>query len=295
MLLSAFFVAALGATVKHLGQNLPVLQLGFLRCLIGLLLVLPFVWVQGSGLLRTGHPWRHLLRGLLGMAAIAANFYAVTHLTLAEATAITFAKPLFVIGLAVLFLAEDVRWRRWSATAVGFLGVLVMVRPDLGVEPAMLVALFGVACVSGVVIVLKGMPAGERPATIQFYFGLTATAALLVPGLLVWQPPSPREWLLIPFLGLFGFAAQYCVIRALKVGEATAVMPFDYARLLYATALGYLLFAELPTASTALGAGIIVAATLYIARREARVAREARRKSAAARREAAELHRETLP
>jgi drug/metabolite transporter (DMT)-like permease len=174
--------------------------------------------------------------------------------------------------LAVLFLGEQVRWRRWSATVVGFLGVLLMIRPGHGeFEPAALVAIGGVMVVAFVVILVKKLSHTERPLTMLVYFAMTATAVLAWPAAAVWQAPSLAEWPFLVLMGVLATSGQACVILSYRVGEATAVTPIGYTQLLFATAAGIAFFAEWPDVWTLGGAGIIVASTVYIAQREHRI------------------------
>lgn len=285
--LAGLLFTVMSAMVKSLGTRLDSLQIGFFRCAFGLLAVLPFMLRAGPAAFRTHRPLLHLWRGLLGTAAMFAGFYSITHLPLADATAIGFASSLFMIVLAVLFLGETVRWRRWTATVVGLLGVLVMVGPGgHGLSPAMAAALFGTVCVATVSVVIKKLSSTESPMTIVFSFGVVSTAASAVPAALVWQAPTAAELVVLVLIGIVGTVAQSCGIRGFRAGEATAVAPFDYSRLLFAGALGYLLFGDVPTPQTLLGAALIVGSTLYIARREAMLAR--RPATAAPARQAAE-------
>jgi len=274
IVLASVLFSIMSAMVKSVGARLDSLEIGFFRCAFGLLVILPFMLHAGPAAFRTERPFLHLWRGLLGTTAMFCGFYAVTRLPLADATAISFANSLFMIVLAVLFLGEAVRWRRWSATGVGFLGVLVMVGPGgHGFSLPMAAALFGTLCVATVSVVIKKLSRTEPPLSILFSFGIVSTLLSAVPAILVWQTPTLRELLALLLIGAIGTAGQSCGIRGFRAGEATAVAPFDYFRLLFAGLFGYLLFGDVPTPQTLMGAGLIVASTLYIARREAVLAR----------------------
>ena len=274
IVLASVLFSIMAAMIKIVGARLHSLEIGFFRCAFGLLVILPFMVRAGPAVFRTEQPFMHLWRGLLGTTAMFCGFYALTHLPLADATAISFANSLFMIVLAVLFLGETVRWRRWSATAVGFLGVLIMVGPGgHGLDLPMAAALFGTLCVATVSVVIKKLSATEAPLSILFSFGIVSTLLSAVPAILVWQTPTLRELLALLLIGAIGTAGQSCGIRGFRAGEATAVAPFDYFRLLFAGLFGYLLFGDVPTPQTLMGAGLIVASTLYIARREAVLAR----------------------
>ena len=259
------------ALVKAVGvSDMHAFQIAFFRTAIGFLTVLPFVWHAGLGLLRTRHPGIHLIRGTAGGISVICGFYALTIMPLADFMALTFTTPLFMIVLAVLLLGERIRWRRWTATAIGFLGVLIMVRPGAGTfEIGALLVLamaLGIAIASSLV---KRLPAGETPAMMLFWFSLIATVMSAPLALAVWRAPTPEEWLLLIAIGVVGIAGQSFIIRAYKVGEATFVAPFDYSKLLIAVVVGFFVFSEVPDAWALAGAGVIIVSTLYIARREA--------------------------
>lgn len=270
MLVGGMLFSIMSLGVKYLGAYIDSLQIAFLRAFIGFLAFLPFIYMAGLGNLRTGKFSKHLLRGTIGVSAMMCTFYAITQLPLADAVALSFTRPLFIILLAVLFLNEAIRWRRWTATAVGFVGVMVMVQAGPEVGFATGVALVGAFLVALVSVLLKQLSTTERPTTIMFYFGLIGSLVSAVPAFFVWVPIGLNDMLIIIVASIFGSIGNFCVIQALKVGEATAVSPFDYSRLIYSGLLGFLIFSEIPDVWTVLGAMIIVASSIYIARREAR-------------------------
>lgn len=266
--------AIMDALIKWVGQTLDPFQIAFFRCVFGGVFVLPFALRGGLGALRTQRWGGHLGRSLIGYAAMALGFYAVTHLPLADATALSFTRPLFMIVLAVLFLGEQVRWRRWSATGVGFLGVMVMARPgDAGFDFVALVAIAATLFVAGVGVMLKRLSTTERPETIILYFTIISSLLSLGPALYVWRQPGWDEFAIMALMGALGSLGQYLTIRGYRIAEATAVDPVDYVRLLIATGFGFVLFGELPDIWTVVGALIIISSTLYITRREARLGR----------------------
>ena len=271
VVLSGMLFACMGVLVKLVGTRLGVAQVAFFRALFGLLAVLPFAIAAGPRLLATKRPLGHLARGLMGATAMFCGFYSLAHLPLATATAYGFAKPLFVVLLAALFLGEKVRARRLTAMAVGFVGVLIMLRPQAGIEFAAVVALAGTALVACVIVTIKLLVRTERTVTVMFYFGLISTAATLVPAWLVWVPPSGTELLLLMGVGAVGASGQSAMIRAYTLTDATAIGPLDYLRLLYSAAFGYLIFGEVPDRWMWIGAGVIIASSLYIAHREAKL------------------------
>ncbi|HEX6979777.1 MAG TPA: DMT family transporter [Alphaproteobacteria bacterium] len=274
MLLAALSFSTMDACIKLLGQHMHALEIAFFRCVFGGLAVVPFVLRAGVGILRTGRWGGHLARGLTGYTAMALGFYAVTHLPLADATALSFTRPLFTIVLAVIFLHEIVRWRRWTATIVGFAGVVIMVRPGVAtIDVATVAAATSALFVAAVGVQVKRLATTERPETIIFYFTLISSLLSLGPALYVWRTPTPLELGGLMLIGGLGSLGQYFTIRSYRLAEATAVDPVDYARLVFATFYGFVLFGNLPDRWTIAGALVIVASTLYITRREAKLRR----------------------
>lgn len=276
MLLSAFAFSLMDASIKLVGQGLDSFQIAFFRSLFGGLAILPFALRMGRAAFRTKRLGGHFGRATCGYMSMALGFYGITHLPLADAVALSFTRPLFMIVLAVLILGEVVRWRRWSATIVGFMGVLIMARPGAsGFDPAMAASMTGAMFAAGVGVLIKRLATTERPETIIIYFTTISSLLALGPALYVWRTPTPAEFAMLLVIGALGSLGQYFSIRSYRIAEATAVEPIDYSRLVFATALGFAIFAELPDAWTLVGAFVIVASTLYIARREARLRRKA--------------------
>jgi drug/metabolite transporter (DMT)-like permease len=271
LMLSTILFTGMATNIKLMGQHFDSFQIVFFRCLFHLLTILPFVIREGGwSVVRTSRFPLHVLRVSLGLVAMFCGFYAFVNLTLADAVAISFARPLFMIPLAVIFLHEVVRMRRWSATIVGFIGVVVMLRPgESAISTAALVALLGAFCVAVVLVIIKRLSTTERPLTISFWFGVIATLVSAVPAFMVWKEPTLEQVFWLALIGALGATAQYMVIRAYRIGEATAVAPFDYIRLLLAALVGWLVFAEQPDIWTGVGSVLIIGSTLYIARREA--------------------------
>jgi drug/metabolite transporter (DMT)-like permease len=272
MIASGIGFTFMALLIKLLGDRLDSFQIAFFRCLIGFLAILPFVAGYGLSSLRTRSLGIHLLRGIFGLVAMFSSYYAVAHMPLASYTALSFTKPLFSTVLAVIILREVVRWRRWSATLVGFVGVLVMVRPGAGTfDAAALFALADALSIAFLVTLVKRLPPGETTLVMLFYFGVFSTAAALPPAIVVWRAPALEEYAFLIGIGVLGVLSQSFWIRAYRAGEASVVSPFDYLRLLFAGLAGFLAFAERPDIWTLVGAAIIVVSTVYIARREARL------------------------
>ena len=278
-LLTALLLAIMFALVKlasSLGVNLVETlfyrQCGSALCAVGLVAAGP-----GFASLRTRRVGAHVGRMALGLTAMALNFLAMIMLPLAEATAIGFSVPIFSTILAALVLGEPTgRWR-WGAVAVGFLGVLLIVKPGSGHVPlaGAALALLAALLTASVTIVIRRLGATEAAATTVFWF---AVSSLLPLGLLMpWfaRAHGALAWAVLAGIALAGGLAQLTLTGSLRLAPVALVMPMDYTSLVWATALGVLLFAELPTAWTFGGALVIVASGLVIVWREHRLARRA--------------------
>jgi drug/metabolite transporter (DMT)-like permease len=274
IVLACVFFTTMSAIAKLLGEGLHPFQVAFGRAFFGLAILAPFILVTGPSQVLTSRWWLHVTRAALGTGAMLSGFYAITHLPLAEATALSFTKPLFQVLLAAFFLHEVVRLRRWSATAAGFLGVLVMVRPTgQVVDVAILVGLLGALLSAFVAVTIRELVRTERPLVILFYLGVvgsTISGSLAAP---VWQPLDLAQVGLMVLMAAVGSVGQLCVMRGFRLGEASAMAPFDYTRLPISALYGLLLFSETPGLHTVVGAAIIAGSTLYIARREAVLAK----------------------
>jgi len=272
MLIAGLAFTSMATTVKLLGSHLDSFQMAFFRCFFGFMVIWPLIFRAGiRNTFRTDIPLFHLGRSLVGTTAMGLFFYALPRVPLADLTAISFAKPLFMIFLAVLFLNEVIRWRRWTATAIGFVGVVVMVRPGShDFDPTVLIALMGTLLVAVAVVFVKKMSARETTLTMLAYFGALSSVLMAIPALITWQWPTPLEWVLLVFIGAMGCLGQSFLIRAYRIGEATAIAPFDYSRLLFAALAGFIAFGEVPDEWTLVGAATVIGSTFYIANREAR-------------------------
>lgn len=271
MLLSALAFIAVQAVTKELGGRFDSIQVAFFRALFGGLAVMPFLLRRGLSAFATENLPFHVGRGLFGAMAIFLMVFAVIHMPLADATVIGFTRTLFLIVLAVVFLGERIRWRRWSATAVGFCGVVLMLRPgDETFQLAALAALGASMCfASAHVCIKKCTSRKDHPMTVQSYYWVIASLVTFLPALAFWVTPTWGELALLILMGVLSGIAQTLTAYAYNAGEATFVSPFDFTRLIWAALVGLLIFGEPLALTTILGAAAIVGANLYIARRQA--------------------------
>ena len=269
--LGALLLTIMAVFVKILGTRLSSFQILFFRSFIGLLFILPLAFQQGWGICRTKIPMMHMTRGGIGIMGNFCFFYSITHLLLADAMALQFSRPLFMIVLAALFLGEIVGWKRGIATLIGFSGILLYTRPfGAGFEPDALVGAAGAFFGALVVVAIKQLSKTESTTVIMFYYAFWGAIFSLVPALLVWQTPTWPEMALLLLVGFLGIAGQSLITHGVTQAETTVVLPFDYLRIVYAALLGLLLFNEIPGPWSIAGAVIIVASTLYILALEAK-------------------------
>ncbi len=257
--------------VKTLGRTIDAFELAFFRYVTGFVVLAPFFVRLGLDGLKTSRIHLHAMRLVLAALAQIGVLISVIHLPLAAVTALSFSRVLFTPFVAVWMLREVVTGRRWSATAIGFVGVLVMVRPDAsGIDPIALIAIGSALTFAVSNVLIRLLSSTEPPLRILFYYHLGGMMVFAGPAAWVWRTPVGIEWLYAIALGLLTTLGMIGFVRGFAVGEASVIGPMEYVRLIYATILGYLVFAEIPDPWTIGGALIIVAATTYIARVEAR-------------------------
>jgi len=268
-MLAAFGFALMIALIKLVGDRLAVVQILFVRQMGMLLMLSPTIVRDLPHALSTQRLNLQLLRIGLALVAMLCGFTAVIHMPLADAVALGFAKSFFVTIFAVLVLKELVGVHRWSAVALGFVGVLVMVRPGSeGASLYGLMAVTGAAAAGAVMVVIRLLSRSESTHSILLYQALGVGLVMAVPAAIWWRAPTPTEWGLLAAIGVISFFAQKANVIAYTWGEASLLASLDYVRLLYATVLGWWLFDTLPGTSTWVGASIIVLASVYTVWRE---------------------------
>ncbi len=275
MTASAFCFAVMNAFIREVSAELHPFQIAFFRNLFALLFMLPWLASVGWGGLRTKRLGMQIWRAVIGVTAMGCWFSAIALVPLADAVALNFTLPLFATAGAAIFLSEKVGVRRWSATAVGFLGMLIILRPGfVEMSPAMSLPIVAAVFMAISVIILKSLSDTENPNAMVLYMNLFMTPLSLLPALFVWQTPSWNALGLMALLGLFAMLAHLALARAYARADASAVMPFDYARLPFVAVIAYVLYGEVADVWTWIGAAVIAGSAFYIARREAQIARQ---------------------
>ncbi|MCG8559957.1 MAG: DMT family transporter [Hyphomicrobiales bacterium] len=271
MALSTLIFAVMHMLVRHVSAEVHPIQIAFFRNLFGLIVFLPWLMRQGLAPLRTKRFPLHALRGAVNAVAMFAFFTGLSLTPLAKATALGFTAPIFAGLLSIALLGERFRLRRWSAIACGFAGVLVILRPGLiAIDLGAALVLFSSLLWGATIIVIKVLGRTESSVTTTIYMNLLLALFSFVPALFVWRTPGLEAWLWLVAIGVLGTLAQILLAQALKDSEPGVVMPLDFLRLIWASALGFLVFAEVPELFVWIGGAVIFASSTYLAYREAK-------------------------
>ncbi len=260
----------LNAVLRGLSQQLDPMQTQFLRYVFGLAVLLPLVVHGGWRAYWPKNPAGQFTRGAVHTVGLVLWFLALPHLPLADLTAIGFTTPLFIMVGAAFFLREPMRWERWVATGIGFAGVLIVVGPLLSGAGGgwHLLMLASAPVFAASFLITKVLTRTETPGVIVLWQALSVALFSLPMALVTWQPPSAAQWAGFAFSGLLGSAGHYCLTRSFRIADISSTQSVKFLELVWASVLGWLLFADLPTPATLLGGAVIVAATLWVARRE---------------------------
>ena len=276
MLASTVLFGFMVVTIRLAAASLHTFEIAFFRNFFGLLAALPLLLIHGPGLLRTTQFPRYLFRCVIGICSMLAGFWAIGHLPLAQAVSLSYSTPLFVTLAAAAMLNERVRARRWTAVVLGFVGVLVIVRPGTAEFTAdAMIAVLAAVMSALVAIQIKQLSQTEPADRIVIYTTLLWVPMSLLPALAVWEWPQGITWVWVVAAGVLGTGGHMLWTRALKLGEVSALTPISFMQLPVVALFGWLLFDETLDAWTLAGAGIIFGANAYIAHREAVLSRRA--------------------
>jgi drug/metabolite transporter (DMT)-like permease len=272
MSLSVLLFTVMSVMVKQASEHVPLLEIVFFRNAAGMVPVMIAVaWSGGLQELKTERFPAHLGRAVVGVTAMTMLFWSFALLPLADATAINYTAPLFLTALSAPLLGEKVGIYRWSAVLVGFIGMLIMLRPGEGMlELGALVALAAAFMQAMAMVAVSQLSRTEASTTIVFYFTAITTVlgALVLP--FVWKTPEATyDWLMLLGIGLIGGCSQLSLTRAYAHAQAAVIAPFTYASLLWAALFGWLLWGHVPDDQTVLGAVVVAVSGVYITYREA--------------------------
>nr|WP_303625978.1 DMT family transporter [Rhodopseudomonas palustris] len=269
IVLSTVFLACSDTLAKYLGRTVPPIEIGWIRFLVFLLIMTPVALMSSASSLRSARPKLQVLRGLALVASSTLFISGLQFLPIAEASATSFVAPLFVTALSIVMLGERIGIRRWAASVVGLIGVLIVIRPgSAAFNPAVIFPILS-ALTWAVTLTLTRMISGaDRAAVTMTFSALVGFVALSVIVPFVWVTPSWHGVLVGVLVGLASTMGQWIVVLAYRYADASVLAPFTYSQLVWVTFLGFGLFGEVPDVWTFVGAAVIIASGLYTAHRE---------------------------
>ena len=294
-IVSTFAFLAMATLIKLASQDMPIGELMFFRAFFAMIPLGIWLRMRGelAGAFRTKNITGHAIRSLSGSGGMYFGFMALALLPLPDATAIGYLAPLIATILAALLLKEIVRPYRWAAVAAGFCGMFLMTLPHfsngsaahlLSPGPALgaLAGLFAACCNGFSSIQIRKLAQVEKTGTIVFYFSLITSLIGLLTSIAVWRTPTPHEATLLILAGICGGIGQILITSSYRFADASVVVSFEYTTLVWAVAIGFLVFGDVPQPIVFLGALVVIASGLYIIFRERQISRNARRDAEAA-------------
>ncbi len=275
MVMGGVSLVLMAIDIRYLAPKFNVLEMIFIRSVISFCFMLPWAFKVGLAGLKTERIGLHVFRNAIHYVGNLGWFLGVTLVTLADLSALQFTIPLFTVVMAALILHEKVGLHRWTATVIGFIGALIIIRPgyipiEIGTIAVILSAFF-YACSQ---IATKKLSDTDNPNLVIFYMGSIFVLISFGPAMFVWVTPDWQDAVPFLILGATGYFAHFCIIRAFAAADASYITPFDFVRLPVSAFFGFMLFGEATEAWTWIGAGIIFCATYYITWRETRGAPE---------------------
>jgi S-adenosylmethionine uptake transporter len=270
-LLSILVGIGLDVFQKYLGENLPSVEITFLRFFFGTVTLLPVLLLKGKGAFRTSYIGMHISRGLLLFLGIALWCYGLTIIPISTVTMVGFTIPLFTLVLAVFVLKESVRWPKWVATFVGFIGMSIIFNPTkMNFNPMVLLVVLAAVFFAVLDIMNKKYVIKESTLSMLFYTALFTMLFSFVPAMYVWEWPSFQQFFILFLLGLGANGILFCILKAFSHSTVSTLVPFRYVEFLFSVFFGIVFFNEFPPPATLIGALFIVPATLLVAYFETR-------------------------
>jgi drug/metabolite transporter (DMT)-like permease len=269
--LTYVFFTLLDGSAKWLVRSIPVIEVVWIRfvshAVLSAGLLLP---IHGAALLKSRRIWMQVVRGILMVSMTAINFTALQYLQLTVTSSIFFSVPIIIALLSVPLLGERIDAKRWTAIAIGFCGVLVVVRPfGAAFHPAMILSMINAVIYALFNMMTRRLAAHDRPETTQFLSALVPAIAVAPFALAVWQAPAGAlHWTLLLMLGVYGGLGHYFLALAHRYASASTLAPFMYPQVLYMALFGYLVFGDVPGWPVAAGAAIVISSGLYLLHRE---------------------------
>lgn len=273
MLAAGFNSSLLHLGVRYVGPELPSIEIVFLRAIFTLVATAPFVFRPGKVSWRTNNLSLQMLRGVVGVGSMWMWYYALANMPLADAGVLSFTTPIFITIGAALYFREPVGAVRASAVVVGLIGAVVVLKPGVAVvSPAAIAAVLSSILWAGSLLIAKDLARYDSTITISFYQPLLVAPIAGLAAIPVWVMPSGSAWLALMAMGVVAAIGNFAYVQALRMTDASTLMPADYVRLLWMVTWGYFVFSEIPGWSTWLGAALIVGSTFYVTWRQSQLA-----------------------
>ena len=267
---ATLFGSFMGAGVKLLSEDLHPIIICFWRCLMGLILVTPFVVRNNFKALETKNMRLQIFRSTINILSMICWFSAIGMMHFEKATALGFTTPLFTTLLAVIVLGEVIRFHRTAALFLGFIGIIIIIRPGyIPFELATLLMLIASFSFSFVLIFVKKLSATDSSTTIIFYHLLYMTPIFFILSLFFWENINLNQLIIFILMGASGLLSHWCLAQAFRISDTTFIMPLQFTKLIWASLIGMFFFAEQPDIWTWVGAVIIFISVIYITYREA--------------------------
>ena len=271
MVISGLFFVFMHSAVKYLSKEVHIFEIAFFRCALVIFVLAPIILQQGKSVFVTGQPKIQFLRITTNSVAMLCFFYGISSTPLAQLTTLGFTVPIFTTILAVVFMKEKIRLRRTSALIIGFIGTLIVMRPDISIELGAVLIIFSSFLWSVCLIYIKKLTETDSAITISLYFGIGMIPATFVMAFPVFEMIDLRQFMILIFIAITGTLAQTIMNLAFEKGELALLLPFDFLRLIWSVLIGYSLFAEEPEITLWIGGFLIIASTSYIAWRESKL------------------------
>lgn len=274
MLVAMLAFSFMSAFVRLAADQIHSFEVAFFRNVLAVLMFLPLLSRRGFSIMRSGQPKLHLARAGLGAMAMMSFFTALTLIPLAEATALGFASPFFATLGAVLFLGERIKLHRTGALIVGFMGVMVVLRPGyVEISLGTMLMLLSAALIGTTAVLVKKLSRTDAPEAIAIWMVVLQTPITFVAALFVWEWPTAETFGYLICLAFAGTIGHLCWTRAMSIAEVSQLQPFEFAKLPFVAMIGFFAFSEVPTKWIWIGGAIIFIANGYITHRESRLAR----------------------
>ena len=270
MIFSGLFATSMHCLIRFATEENHPFEVAFFRTIFVLIIFLPVVTKNGFNSLKPNNIKLQSYRALVGSVAMLCMFYGLSITELAKATALMFTVPIFATILAIIFLKEIVGIRRWSAMFVGFIGALIVLRPDVQLGLGPLLILCGSLLWSSSVLMAKKLTQTDNTMTITFWQAAGLIPATFILATQVWEWPTMNQLFMFLLIAIAGTMTHWFLNEALKRAEISALLPLDYLRLIWSVSLGFIFFDELPHAGLWLGAALILGASTYIGIRQSK-------------------------